>query len=1762
MEPEPVSQISLEPQTLVKVPVRIGKSSFEALLDTGSRVNLIRASTVPASFPIDPTTAMMVKGLGGKDTQSLGSLTLEVDFYHVPIATYFQVVPDTFMQFSLVLGTAFLSANGVSLNFHSRTLTIVDPRTRAKTEISLDHDSNIPCTRSQNIPCFSSKTLRIPAHTVCKVEVTWESPRYRKECLQCSKEIEYVYESSLTCNHESIYCSGVLNQEADTILVASQEVPLVLKKGRRLGHLHTLVNVGGECVTANLVNAESGKSTPVTKMNLDIGPSLTTEEKQEVVALLEKYSDVFGAGKDDVGRGTIGSHSIKLYSYSPIYQRLRRFPEPVAEEIEKQCQQLHQADVIEPSSSPWNSPIVPVRKPDGSLRLCLDYRKLNQVTIPDRSPMPNLTDSIYSLHGVKYFTSLDLVRGYYQMSLDPDSREFTAFSTSRSHWQFKRLPFGLCNAPAAFQRQMQQVLSGFPHSKVVVYIDDILIMEKGFVKHLELVGKVLMTLSSHGIKINPEKCSWVQEKVKFLGHQISSKGLEKLPEYIEKVKSFPKPTTVKQLREFLGLINFQRKFIPDCALIGRPLFAETGGSGRKKLKWSDDMEVAFEKLKGIMAQDITLAFPDYSSDAPPLELHVDASAEGAGACLSQPQENQRQIIAYSSMGFNTTQKRYSTIERELAAIRWGVKTFKAFLYGQHFKLYTDHQPLVYLQNMRVIDSRLARTLEDLADFDFEIIYTPGRDNQAADAFSRLLSNDTPEVHEHSCDGLLPEGLLVMEKVEGGGDSLLESLILAYRALYESYDGDISLLVEKPCTLRRKLISVLLQSPKKYSLAEKKLQRKLRAMQNPGIMLPPEVIQAFAELYSVTVMVHYGSTNPVVYTSSPDNMSKRVHLQCLAGVHYNPVRETRRYKGTTPVIPEKNNDDPQALCVEVEEVRDDEAVDMESSPCTHLNSQPHTPRVVIGKKAYCALLDSGAEVNLVSQAVVEGVADLQMEDFGSALIKGISGDINLTVALTRITGCFVTKKFPIGDLPCAVLPAKDLPACFVLGMKFLRSRNLIIDWSCHCLMLDDEYLCDLPHLQPNLDTNGIYLIRAETVIPDNDIVSGDTIFLSQHDSPKLRRLQSCLLRELPVSGLPRSLKQFKYMYRRMCLKDNLIMVQIEDALLPVVSFPLLVDLVLHTHLEMAHVGALKVLGVLQPLFWHPQLRKVVTDVCTTCSMCQKTKPTSKTNLPPTLKIITKSPFELMAIDLVALPPSSGYIGLLVLVDHFSKWLALAPIRNKKAATITALLKFQIFPSLLRLPDRILSDNGPEFNSIEFTSLMEEMNILHVRTTPYMPSSNGAVERVNRSILGLLRSATKQSQDWVKSLPRVIMTYNNTVHSETKAPPSSFLLTKPHNKRLVPCINPETKTRWAEGHPQYTPFRVGQPVLKRIPSRGNLLSQKLEAIYDGPYRVLRVNANEVTYEVQQLESSVVLQAHHRQLKLWKEPPRYILNHLKKFPLTTRWKHHDRTEREILEAEPTEEEEEPVYPGIILPPVMLAPAAVQQESDGGIPESLDLNGSPVEVNTSVGMGPFPPPLSSSRIPDIEPLPDGQEHDRFITPSGRTDHSMGWDISPVSNPCNPTNEEIQTVLTGIPELFEEETSNILNNYKIWNQICDLSDHMVGNVEEVGPESVHEFEGFPSSPALPDEDTRPPASPDFPGFSPSPKHRILRDIKRDIYKLREIVHQKRRESLERLQNIYQNQSPAIERTDMNRPYTRSRGPVEDISESVARLERLRKMSN
>src|SRR5678815_2579719 len=663
---------------------------------------------------------------------------------------------------------------------------------------------------------------------------------------------------------------------------------------------------------------------------------LTQEQRKEIIEVLHRQKNVFSKSDSDVTTTSMTPYRIRLHDYTPIYQRARRFDQRTNEEIEKQVQELCLKDIVEPCAAEWSSPVVPVRKKDGTLRLCIDYRRINKVTEADRFPMANISETIFSCHGVEYYSCLDLVKGYYQMKLEEDSKDFTAFSTVSGQYRFKRLSFGLKNGPAAFQREMQRILTGFSRDKVVVYVDDILLISKGFEEHLILIEQVLQRFCETNVKIKVSKCIWIQKEVKFLGHIIGRTGIRKLPEFMDQVDKLEKPNNVGELRRYLGMINFQRKFIKNCSGVAAPLSALTGGKRKDKIEWTEERIQAFENLKRLMKESVELAFPDFTEGSPKLELYVDASGFGMGAGLCQQQEEEKRVIAYNSHSFDACERRASTIERELLAIRWGIKSFRPFLLGQEFILYTDHRPLVYLHTMKLVDSKLARVLDDLGEYSFQIHYFPGKENIFADTWSRCQRKQEEEIDVINLEAL-PRGLEVIRVVPGGADSLFLSLqeVLKREQLQKKDHQE----------LRKFLLDVLINNRKMYGLDKQpKSLKYLRTISISGREPIPEILLAASDEFNLKILLHHGTCCSVVYMGPKARKRedlKSIHIQVLGGTHFNPLRDNGTFQ--------MNKDDTivDELAIEDQEVPSEEENEgfMDSEESEAENLLEHPPEAV-------------------------------------------------------------------------------------------------------------------------------------------------------------------------------------------------------------------------------------------------------------------------------------------------------------------------------------------------------------------------------------------------------------------------------------------------------------------------------------------------------------------------------------------------------------------------------------------------------------------------------------------------------------------------------------------------------------------------------------------------------------------------------------------------------------------------------------------------
>ena len=487
-------------------------------------------------------------------------------------------------------------------------------------------------------------------------------------------------------------------------------------------------------------------------------PGFSEEQAGEARQLLHKFSHVFASSDSDLGCTNLIYHEVPVVDDAPVSQRYRRIPPSQYEEVKNHIKKLLEQKVIRESSSPYSSPLVIVRKKDGSIRLCVDYRRLNAKTRKDAFPLPRIEESLDSLSGAKWFSTLDLASGYNQVEMLERDRPKTAFCTPFGLYEFNRMPFGLCNAPGTFQRLMERILGDQRFQSLLLYLDDVVVFSSTFEDHLRRLELVLSRFEQCNLKVKFSKCSFFRSEVSYLGHVISTQGVSTDPAKIRAVAEWRSPQNGGELASFLGFASFYRRFVKNFASLAAPLHALSAlGSpkkGRRPLPthmfrqhWSPECEGAFQGLKRRLVTAPVLAYADFTR---PFTLEIDASHQGLGAVLSQEVEGRRRPVAYASRGLRSSERNmenYSSMKLELLGLKWAVTDkFREYLIGNKFTVLTDNNPLSHLQTAK-LGAVEQRWVSELARFDYEIVYRPGRQNGAADALSRQYSGMAPESPE-------------------------------------------------------------------------------------------------------------------------------------------------------------------------------------------------------------------------------------------------------------------------------------------------------------------------------------------------------------------------------------------------------------------------------------------------------------------------------------------------------------------------------------------------------------------------------------------------------------------------------------------------------------------------------------------------------------------------------------------------------------------------------------------------------------------------------------------------------------------------------------------------------------------------------------------------------------------------------------------------------------------------------------------------------
>ena len=463
-----------------------------------------------------------------------------------------------------------------------------------------------------------------------------------------------------------------------------------------------------------------------------VGDRLSTGQREELQQVIQDYPDVFSTRP---GLTTLAEYKIETSQAKPVLQSPYRLPHEYRDMMKGEFRSMQENGIMEPSTSEWAALIVLVGKKDGSLRFCVDYRKLNDVSDADAYPMPRIDELIDRLGKARYICTLDLTRGYWQVPVAEESRGKTAFTTPYWLYQFRVMPFGLHGAPASFQRMMDRLLNG-AYSYAAAYLDDLVIYSETWGEHKKHLRDILERLRAAGVTAKPPKCQFAMAERTYLGHIVGNGKIQPEPDKIRAVETFPQPVTKKHAGE--GISGYYRKFIPDYATGALPLTGLTRKNAPTDVTWSEQCTRAFAELKWRLCTIPVLSSPDCERQ---FTLQTDASERGVGAVLSQHSEDgEEHPVVFFSRTLLPREERYSTVEKECLAIKLAVHAFRVYLLGKPFIVQSDLRPLEWLHRMKENNARLTRWSLALQPYQFKVKHRAGKDNENADGLSRSATN--------------------------------------------------------------------------------------------------------------------------------------------------------------------------------------------------------------------------------------------------------------------------------------------------------------------------------------------------------------------------------------------------------------------------------------------------------------------------------------------------------------------------------------------------------------------------------------------------------------------------------------------------------------------------------------------------------------------------------------------------------------------------------------------------------------------------------------------------------------------------------------------------------------------------------------------------------------------------------------------------------------------------------------------------------------
>ncbi|CAG9785319.1 unnamed protein product [Diatraea saccharalis] len=717
-----VAQLNMTEESTAKyiINIKVNDHLVDCQLDLGSQCSLIKL-TKAKEFNLDMVISddlPTLRGIGGNLISPVGVAIASIEVQNIKEILNLYVVEDYVIKQSVLLGHSFTEKPNIFIT-KTPTAVIFKKISSDKIHLNVSENIEIPSNTLRAVQVYTDGDITVNVYVNGSVRGPEGKEYY---LLPGEYEIKKGYSTLLIHN--------------------ASPSSITLKKGTLLTRVRE-TDVGGSKVVLNSCTVTFNETRNDDILNCN--EKLSDIERLKFRKLLQNYKDCFSSGLKDLGFTNLTEMVIELEDSVPIVYRPYRMPYADRILVRSMVQEMIEHGIVRESTSPYASPIVLVQKKSGDKRLCVDYRALNRKTKKEHYPLPRIEDQLDQLAGNKIFTSLDLASGYYQIPIAEESKHKTAFVTPDGQYEYNRMPFGLVNAPSVFQRTINKILLEARVKFAIVYMDDVLIPARDFDEGIRRLEEVLGLLKRGGLTLRLNKCNFFMETIDFLGYEVSAEGIRPGCRKIEAVTKFPKPRNQHEVRQFLGLSGYFRRFILHYALLAAPLTNLL----KKDAKWSwdDSQDCAFSKIKAMLTNRPVLALYNHDAET---QLHTDASKEGlAGILLQANSDGVFQPVSYFSRKTNADERKFHSYDLETLAVIASLNRFRVYLIGIPFKIFTDCNALRSTMIKRELIPRIARWWIQLQEYDCVIEYRPGARMSHVDALSRNpVDENTVETPTH------------------------------------------------------------------------------------------------------------------------------------------------------------------------------------------------------------------------------------------------------------------------------------------------------------------------------------------------------------------------------------------------------------------------------------------------------------------------------------------------------------------------------------------------------------------------------------------------------------------------------------------------------------------------------------------------------------------------------------------------------------------------------------------------------------------------------------------------------------------------------------------------------------------------------------------------------------------------------------------------------------------------------------------------------